>query len=71
MLGTRPEIVVTPPVDGVEPALLCGFMFFLRGKSSSAPPAAGAPVRVLDERRVAGYDAVVLSADSAAALADC
>ena len=35
-----------------------------------APPSASPPVRVLDAQRVAGYDAVVLEADSAAALAD-
>lgn len=67
--ATRPEIVVTHGIDGVEPTLLCGFMFLLRGPSS-APATAVAPVRVLDERRVADYDAVVLEADSAAALAD-
>lgn len=33
------------------------------------PPKAAAPVRVLEEKRVAGYDAVILEADEAEALA--
>jgi uncharacterized protein DUF2330 len=68
--ATRPEIEVTHPVEGVEPTLLCGFMFFLQRASSAPPAAAVAPVRVLDAQRVAGYDAVILEADSAGALAD-
>jgi hypothetical protein len=40
----------------------------LRGSKSAAPLEAAA-VRVLDEQRVAGYDAVVLEADSAEVLA--
>ncbi|NUO50346.1 MAG: DUF2330 domain-containing protein [Polyangiaceae bacterium] len=51
----------------------CSAMMFLgrASKSASAPAAveaAAAPVRVLDEKRVAGFDAVVLSADDPAAL---
>jgi hypothetical protein len=65
---TKPEVVQKSEVDGVEPTLLCGFFFLLRGGMKSAVPA-GAPVRVLDSQRVAGYDAVVLEADSAGALA--
>lgn len=68
--ATRPEVVVTHDFTGVEPTLLCAFMFLLRGAQSGAPASVEAPVRVLDEKRVAGYDAVVLEADSAGALAD-
>jgi len=52
----------------VLPVLLAllPFYIFLR---SSAPPIAGRPpVEVLEERRVAGYDAAVLAADDATAL---
>jgi hypothetical protein len=49
----------------------CSAFMFLAGmeRSASAPASAGASsVRVLDEKRVAGFDAVVLSADDPAAL---
>jgi hypothetical protein len=39
-----------------------------KGMAPEASPNAPAPVRVLDVQRVAGYDAVVLEADNAAAL---
>jgi hypothetical protein len=57
-------------VDGwrVEPTALL-LMFFSGGDKSAAAPGP-APVRVLDERRVAGYDAVVLEADDPRALAE-
>jgi hypothetical protein len=46
-------------------------MFFAtRGAVGSASAPAGAPVRVLDEKRVAGYNAVVLEADSANTLSE-
>jgi hypothetical protein len=63
---TQPEVVYEREW-GVEPTLSCGLMF-LRGAAKSAA-VAGAPVRVLDTQRVAGFDAVVLEADSAGALA--
>lgn len=52
----------------VEPG--CSAMFlFGRAASDSAPAAAGpGAVRVLGEQRVAGFDAVILAADDAAAL---
>jgi hypothetical protein len=49
----------------------CSAMMFLgrAAKSDAAPATAAAPaVRVLDEKRVAGFDAVVLAADDPAAL---
>ena len=52
----------------VEPVpLLFWPVFFLRGAPPRALPPAGA-VRVLETRRVAGYDAAVLQADDARAL---
>ncbi len=62
---TRPEVVVEHPWK-IVPTLSCAF-FMLRTKSDAAGVAAA--VRVLDAQRVAGYDAVVLEADSAGALA--
>jgi hypothetical protein len=64
--ATKPAVVEQRGLSGVEPTLLCG-LFMLRGGTKSAMEPAG--VRVLDAQRVAGYDAVVLEADSAAALA--
>lgn len=64
--ATKPQVVVRTGVGGVEPTLLCGFMFLLRSAPMSS---AAAPARVLAEQRVAGYDAVVLEADEPAALA--
>jgi hypothetical protein len=61
---TRPE-VVEKTETGVEPTLFCG-LWMMRGSKSAAPVEAS--VRVLDSQRVAGYDAVVLEADSAGAL---
>jgi hypothetical protein len=66
--ATRPDIVERTET-GLSPVLVCAFPFWLmRGASKSAVPAS-APVRVLDTRRVAGFDAVVLEADDARALA--
>src|SRR5262249_32729237 len=56
--ATAPEVIRQTKVGGFEPTLLCGMFFLLR----SAAPTGMAPVRVLDEQRVAGYDAVVLEA---------
>jgi hypothetical protein len=64
--ATKPAVVETTGIDGVEPTLLCAFCFLVRGTKSAMEPAS---VRVLDAKRVGGYDAVVLEADSAAALA--
>ncbi len=68
--ATAPETVVKDVLRGVEPTLLCGLFFWLssRGtKSAQAPD--GPAVRVLEARRVGGFEAVVLEADSAGALA--
>lgn len=70
--GTRPEVVYDHAIKGVEPTALCLAFFLMRGASKSEAAAvavATAPVRVLDAQRVAGYDAVVLEADDAGALA--
>jgi hypothetical protein len=58
-------------LDGwrVEPTALFLLMFARDGQMASAPAEVAAPVRVLEERTVAGYDAVVLEADDPAALA--
>ena len=57
--------------DGVRIEPACSaFLFLGRSASDSAIASAVPPVRVLDEKRVAGYDAVVLEADSATALSD-
>jgi hypothetical protein len=65
--ATKPEVVYKDEL-GIGPTLFCGMFFLMR---SAAPRAAVAvdSVRVLDAQRVAGYDAVVLEADSAGALA--
>jgi Uncharacterized protein conserved in bacteria (DUF2330) len=65
---TRPKTVnETQYRVNPVPLLLWPFFMFL---GRSAPEAALAPVRVLDAKRIAGYDAVVLEADDANALAD-
>lgn len=65
----RPEVRVET-TRGLEPTLACGFFLMRSSASRDDMQAAGvAPVRVLDEVRVAGYDATVLEADDAAALA--
>lgn len=54
-------------VTGIAPTLSClMFMLASRGADEQAPTA---PVRVLHQQRVAGYDATVLEADDAGALA--
>lgn len=69
--ATRPEIVYDDSLEGVEPTSLCLGMFLLRASKSAPEPAiAAAPVRVLGEQRVAGYDAAILEADDPKALAD-
>jgi hypothetical protein len=59
-----PKIVRITRVDGVEPTSFCAF-FLARSASEEAT----APVQVLETKRVAGYDAAVLAADDAGALA--
>jgi Uncharacterized protein conserved in bacteria (DUF2330) len=62
----RPEVVQKHGLR-IEPTMLL-LMFFMRSARSRSDDAV-APVRVLEEKRVAGYDAVVLEADDAGALA--
>ena len=62
----RPKYITEEEHD-IEPVFLLGMFFTLRSASRDrvgAPP----PVRILDTKRVAGYDAVVLEADDAASL---
>ncbi len=66
---TRPKLVYTHHVSGIDPMPLVLSMFLLRSSKSEAIPLAS-QVHVLDEVTVAGYDAVVLEASSATALAD-
>jgi hypothetical protein len=66
---TKPEVKYESKIDGIEPTTFCLGMFMLKASRSAAVETAAAPVRVLDAQRVAGYDAVVLEADSATALA--
>ncbi len=63
--ATRSEVIHQTQVGGVELTSFCLGYFMLRSKSEATAPA---PVRVIDTQRVAGYDAVVLEADSAGAL---
>lgn len=66
---------IRPPIIQVRerailPGLSCMYLQYLlliRGENSGMAPA---PVRVLREQRVAGYDAVVLEADNPRALAE-
>lgn len=66
--ATRPKIVYTHHLSGIDPTPLLLGAFFMRSASAPAPLAV-APVTVLDEVSVAGYDAAILAADSADALA--
>lgn len=66
-----PEIRYEPEWRGVDPTPLVLGAFLLRAQRSvPAGAIATAPVRVLEEKRVAGYDAVVLEADDPGALAE-
>jgi len=65
----RPPIVYRDKISGIEPGLLCAAPFYLTLRSAAVDSAA-APVRVLEAKRVAGYDAAVLEADSETALAE-
>jgi hypothetical protein len=64
----RPEIVYRNETR-LEPTAFMLF-FFLRGAKSSAPFDTARAVRVLESKRVGDYDAVVLEADDAGALAE-
>ena len=66
--ATSPEVIHQVKMGGVEPTLFCASLFLLNRKA--AVSGAAAPVQVIETRRVAGYDAVVLEADSPDALAD-
>lgn len=62
-----PKVIYDDGGFSVEPTL--SWFFFMRSaQKSAAVEVSAAPVRVLDARNVAGYDAVVLEADRADAL---
>ncbi len=65
--ATRPEVVYRDVLSGIDPMPLLFGVFLLRA-TKSAPLTAS--VTVVDELRVAGYDAVVLQADSPSALTE-
>jgi hypothetical protein len=66
----RPEVIRREEshVD-FTPLILMPFLY-MQSERAGAPRIVGNPVRVLDVQRVAGYDAVVLEADDAKALAE-
>lgn len=64
---TRPKIVYSEKLSGIDPTPL---LLLSLSRSKSATASAPEEVRVLDAVQVAGFDAVVLEADSARALAD-
>lgn len=69
MRHTQPKYESRTEGVRLEPG--CTAMLFLsRSAPDEATATAPPPVRVLDEKRVAGYDAVVLEADSATALSE-
>jgi hypothetical protein len=64
----RPPVVYE--TSGYDVGAGCSYLAASRSMSAAGADGAAAPaVRVLDEQRVAGFDAVVLSADEPAALA--
>ncbi len=64
-----PEVRYRDELSGVDLTPLSAMAFLLRARDA-APTAASAPVvRVLEERRVGAFDAAVLEADDAGALA--
>lgn len=67
----RPEVVAVNDysVSPLPLVLWPFFMFLARSAPEAATAAAVPPVRVLETKRVAGYDAAVLEADDAGALA--
>ncbi|HEU4406912.1 MAG TPA: DUF2330 domain-containing protein [Polyangiaceae bacterium] len=62
----KPKVILRPRFDGFEPSGIC---FLTLGSRSMDDARLEASVRVLASQRVAGYDAVVLEADDAPALA--
>lgn len=65
-----PETIYTEKITGLSAGLLCFSLAMMPTLGSrGAPDEARPPVRVLEAKQVAGYDAVVLEADSAGALA--
>ena len=66
--ATRPAINRVVEHRGVKAGCVCAGALCLAGASKGMDSAAP-PVRVLEEKRVAGYDAVVLEADDPQALA--
>jgi hypothetical protein len=64
----KPVVDIRYEWSGVEPGLLCAAPFYLTARS--AVDAAAPSVRVLETKRVGGYDAAVLEADNATALND-
>jgi hypothetical protein len=69
--ATWPEFVDEDSFDGVEPtSLFLGPTSCVREVPRVETAMAAAPVRVLSEHRVAGYDALVLEAEDPRALAD-
>jgi hypothetical protein len=64
----RPEVVTRTVLRGIDLMPLVLFTF-ARSAVKSEPPVE-ASVRVLEQKRVAGYDATVLEADEASALAE-
>jgi hypothetical protein len=64
--ATRPRVETRTERSGVEIGSIFMSTF---GRSATSGDTASAPVRVLDEATVGGYDAVVLEADDATALA--
>jgi hypothetical protein len=63
---TRPPIVYSHRISGVDPTPLLLMTFAMRSAVVSAP----APVTVLDQLTVAGYDAAILEATSPSALSE-
>ncbi len=68
----RPKTIYRHRISGAEPGLIClAPFFFSRGAVESAASAVEpSSVRVLETKRVAGYDAAVLEANNAKALED-
>lgn len=66
----RPQTIYEHVTSGVDPGLLClAPFYFSRGAAVESSAAQAPSVRLLESKRVAGYDASVLEADSADALA--
>lgn len=66
----RPKTIYRHVTRGVEPGVLCLAPFFFLSRGAATASSADSSVRLLESKRIAGYDAAVLQADSAGALAD-